>query len=92
MRKAKVDTNQKEITAALRRAGCTVQPLHTVGRGVPDLLVGFRGQNFLLELKDGSKRPSERKLTDDQQEWHQQWRGQVAVVESVDEALRLIAQ
>jgi hypothetical protein len=69
-----------------------VQPLHTVGRGVPDLLVGFRGQNFLLELKDGSKRPSERKLTDDQQEWHQQWRGQVAVVESVDEALRLIAQ
>lgn len=92
MRKAKVDANQKQITDALRQAGCSVQPLHTVGRGVPDLLVGIHGQNFLLELKDGSKRPSERKLTDDQKDWHQRWRGQVAVAESSDEALRLIAE
>ncbi len=90
MRKAKVDSNQPVITKALRAAGCSVQPLHTVGRGVPDLLVGKDGQNFLLEVKDGDKRPSERKLTDDQRDWHQQWRGQVAVVETVADALRII--
>lgn len=90
MRNAKVDANQKQITEALRRAGCSVQPLHTIGRGVPDLLVGWRGKNFLLELKDGSKRPSERRLTEDQQTWHQEWRGQVAVAESIEEALRLL--
>lgn len=89
-RNARIDHNQTAIVRALRQAGCSVQPLHTVGRGVPDLLVGHNGRNFLLELKDGSKRPSERKLTEDQQEWHRNWRGQVAVIESADEALRLI--
>lgn len=87
---ARVDANQKAITDALRAAGCSVQPLHTVGRGVPDLLIGYNGQNFLLELKDGGKRPSARNLTDDQQDWYRNWRGQVAIAGDVDEALRLI--
>lgn len=90
MRAAKVDANQSEIVAALRRVGATVQPLHTVGKGCPDLAVGWRGQTFLIEVKDGNKPPSARKLTDDQVEWHGGWKGQVAVVKSVDEALAAI--
>jgi DNA-binding NarL/FixJ family response regulator len=39
-RAAKVDANQTEITAALRQMGATVQHIHTVGKGCPDLLVG----------------------------------------------------
>jgi hypothetical protein len=31
-----------------------------VGRGVPDLLVGWRGTNLLLEVKDGNKPQSAR--------------------------------
>lgn len=86
-RAAKIDANQPDIVASLRKAGVSVQPLHTVGGGVPDLLCGFRGNNALLEVKDGSKPPSARKLTGDQEQWHAAWNGQVAVVKDVDEAL-----
>lgn len=88
--RARVDQNQKEITAALRRLGASVQPIHALGKGVPDLLVGYRGKNLLLELKDGKKIPSERRLTEDEIKWHQSWFGQVAVVESLDDALKIL--
>lgn len=90
MRAAAVDANQSEIVAALRGVGATVQPLHTVGKGCPDLAVGWRGQNYFLEVKDGKKPPSARTLKPDQVEWHGGWKGQVAVVKSVDEALSAI--
>ncbi len=89
-RAAKVDRNQPEIVAALRAAGATVQPLHSVGQGCPDILVGFRGVNHLLEIKDGCKPPSARKLTPDQVEWHGGWKGAVHVVKSAEEALGVI--
>jgi hypothetical protein len=89
-RAAKVDGNQAEIVKVLREAGATVQPLHTVGSGCPDLLVGFRGRNYLLEVKDGRKPPSARKLTPDQKPWHEAWRGQARVVTNLFEALEAI--
>lgn len=67
-----------------------MQPLHTVGKGCPDLLCGVRGTNLLVEIKDGQKVPSARKLTPDEAAWHQSWRGQVAIIESVDDALALV--
>ncbi len=89
-RAARVDANQGAIVDALRAVGATVQPLATLGDGVPDLLVGFRLANYLLEVKDGEKVPSARKLTEDQELWHGAWRGQKQVVNSVDEALQAI--
>lgn len=78
----RVDANQKEIVQALRDAGCTVEVLSDVGRGVPDLLVGLRCRNFLLEVKV----PGE-DLTEDQVKWHGKWRGLAKVVRSVEEAI-----
>lgn len=90
-RAAKTDRNQAEIVEALRAVGCTVQPLHTVGQGCPDLLVGRADQDFLLEVKDGLLPPSGRKLTPDQVQWHSLWRGRpVAVVKNVKEALEAV--
>jgi len=65
-RAARIDANQPAIIAALRSIGATVQPLHAVGGGCPDLLVGLRGRNILMEVKDGARPPSERRLTADQ--------------------------
>lgn len=88
MRAAKIDRNQPEIVAALRKVGATVQSLAGVGVGCPDLLCGFRGATFLLEVKDGEKAPSARELTPDQIEWHINWRGgPCQVVNDVAEAL-----
>ena len=89
-RAARTDANQAAIVRALESLGCTVQSLAAVGGGVPDLLIGWRGLNLLLEVKDGGKPPSERKLTPDQVRWHRDWRGQVAVVETVDDAIQAV--
>lgn len=89
-RAAKVDANQPEIVAALRRAGCAVQDLSAVGQGVPDLLVSRAGLNILLEVKDGKKPPSARRLTPEQEAWHAAWPGDVWIVTNVDEALRAV--
>lgn len=89
-RAARIDDNQPAIVAALRRAGASVQHLHKVGEGCPDILVGHAGRNLALELKDGRKPPSDRRLTPAEQEWHAAWRGQVATVYSIDDALRVV--
>ena len=89
-RKAKIDDNQTEIVKGLRAVGCSVESLAAVGKGCPDLLVGFRGVNYLIEVKDGSKPPSKRKLTPDQVKWHDSWRGKVHTVTSLDGAYHVI--
>lgn len=87
------DSNQTLIVSALRQVGALVQHLHTVGGGCPDLLVGFRKRLVLLEIKDGSKKPSERRLTEAEEKFHALWKGAgfpVFVVETVEQALEAI--
>ena len=87
---ARVDANQKEIVQALVQVGASVLHMHQLGKGAPDIAVGWRGLTYFFEIKDGAKPPSQRRLTDDEQHWHLFWRGHVEIVESVDEALRKI--
>ena len=90
-RAAAVDENQGEVVAALRAIGCSVTSLAGVGNGVPDLLVGFRQQTYLLEVKDGRKVPSKRRLTKPEQDWALSWRGgEYAVVECAKDALKAV--
>jgi Holliday junction resolvase len=91
MRAAKVDANHVQVVEALRSAGATVQSLAGVGKGVPDLLVGYRQTTLLMEVKDGQKSPSQRKLTEDQLKWHREWNGgTLAVVDGPEAALRAL--
>lgn len=83
----RTDANQSDIVKALLAAGCSVQSLASVGLGTPDLLAGRAGINYVLEVKDGNRIPSERVLTADEKKWHGRWQGQVAVVENVEQAL-----
>lgn len=86
----KTDVNQKKIVQDLRRIGASVFVTSSVGKGFPDLVCGFRGKNFLLELKDGNKSKSRKKLTDDETKFHLTWRGQVSTVETIDDILKII--
>jgi len=90
MRRARVDDNHAEITAALRAVGASVQSLASVGKGCPDLLVGYRGKNYIFEVKDGSKPASRQHLNQKQQEWRSRWEGSVHIVRSVQGALGMI--
>lgn len=88
--KAKVDDNQKEITAALRKLGCSVQILSQIGKGCPDILIGYKGRNYLVEIKDGKKVPSARKLTPDEKDWHEAWQGQICIIESLQDISNMV--
>lgn len=85
MRACKIDRNQPEIVGALRVLGASVAVLSTVGKGFPDLCVGYRGVNYLLEVKMPGGR-----LTPDQCVLHAHWQGKVHIVHSVDEAIQVI--
>jgi hypothetical protein len=85
MRAARVDANQAEIVEALRQVGATVQHLHGVGAGCPDLAVGLRGVTYLLEIKMPAG-----KLTADEREWHNAWKGHAVIVRSVADALAAV--
>lgn len=87
----KVDANQPEIVSAFRRLGCSVAHCHTVGDGFPDIAVGLNGLTYLVEIKDGAKAPSARKLTKPEQEFHEAWQGHICIVNSVDDVLALVA-
>lgn len=89
----KPDANQGEIVKALLQAGCDVLDLKAVGNGCPDLLVSrpyYPHHYFLLEIKDGAKPPSARKLTGDQVKFHARWKAPIYVVTCVDEALNAV--
>ena len=84
---AKVDANQGEIVRMVRSmfGPDSVLDLSAVGGGCPDLLIGVRGVNLFVELKTATGT-----FTPAQVEFHGNWRGQIAVVRTIDEALRLI--
>lgn len=79
MRARRVDVNQKDVVSALRFFGATVAVTSAQGEGFPDLIVGYRGRTFLIEVKDGDKGAAA-KLTPAQVEWFAAWKGEPVFV------------
>ena len=92
MRIAKVDSNQTEVVLALRSAGAIVKHVHTI-KNLFDVLVFFRGQTYCVEIKDGSKSPSKRKLTPGELKCKSELESvgvEYCIVESVRDAFNMI--
>lgn len=94
-RAARRDPNEAEIVKALEAVGATVLRLSMPD--APDLLVGFRGVDTLIEVKSpegprgGTRHSKGQHLSDDQAKWHAAWRGRPpVVVRTVEEALAAI--
>ena len=85
-RAKRTDANQADIVAGLRKAGASVKCLHTVGGGAGDLLVGFRGEDYQLEIKFEGGRLNKRQI-----KFHAEWKGKpINTCWTLDEALRVI--
>ena len=85
--RASVDSNQAEIVAALRKAGCYVLLMN----GIIDLVVGRCGNTYLLEVKRLKKRGHKDEFTNSQKRFFQEWRGGVVkVVYTVEDALNAV--
>ena len=88
-KRGRVDANQKTLVAAARAMGFSVAVTSAMGSGFPDIVLGKNGVNYLVEIKDGDKTPSQRKLTIDEQEFKDSWRGRYDIIESIDDLKRL---
>jgi hypothetical protein len=80
---ARVDANQQQVVETLRAAGAYVWII-----GLPvDLLVGYNGITFLVEVKDGSKKH----LTPLQRDFFEKWMGgTLCRIDGPEAALRMI--
>jgi len=82
-RAARVDANQDQIVSALRGAGAYVWII-----GLPvDLLVGYKGHTFLVEIKTDSKK----RLTKLQADFFENWMGgTLCRIDNAESALRML--
>ena len=88
--KARTDYNQKLIVEQLRKLGVSVAVTSMLGKGFPDLVLGYQNRNFLVELKDGAKPKSQKGLTMDEAKFFTTWKGSVCKCENIDEILKYI--
>lgn len=89
---AKVDDNQPQIVKELRALGYSVKPVHQIKK-FADILVGDpkTKTNWLFEIKDPAKPPSARKLTEGEQEFWDDWQGQIDLIETTEDAVRIMS-
>jgi Holliday junction resolvase len=91
-RAARVDANHAEITGTLRQCGWVVHDTSGTGGGFPDLVIAKAGRLVMVEVKDGKKCLSARRLTKAEAAFWAKfgkagvW---VVIVESVEEAVAL---
>jgi hypothetical protein len=87
--KARKDANHVQLVSQLRKIGATVWDT-AVLKNCCDIVVGYRGKNYLFEIKDPKKTPSQKKLTEGEQKFHETWRGQVNIIETLDDAMKIM--
>jgi len=76
------DNNEPEIIKALKTVGANVKTADWV-----DLIVGFRGRNYLIEVKNPEVAY---KIEPSQKELDKNWRGQYDFAFTPTDALRII--
>jgi hypothetical protein len=88
-RAARRDDNEQDIIKAMRAEGAYVKQIND--EGLFDLLVSHRGKTLLIEVKDGAKPPSARRLTEAELKFHEEWPGSnLFIITSVEEAIALL--
>jgi hypothetical protein len=87
MRAMRVDANQRDIIAAFAKMGASVEVIRSPKPGCPDLLVGFQGKNYLVEVKV----PKTGRLSDAQKLWRDNWKGSKPfVMTGIDDVLAFV--
>lgn len=85
MRNAKVDGNHRQILDALKQMGWSVCDTSRLGEGKPDAFIARSGRVIALEIKSVRGKPNAA-----QNRFKRDWRGEYAIVRTVEGALELI--
>ena len=93
MRAQRLDGNHKRLREAFEGLGGSWQNIApSQGGGQPDALLGWRGRNKLVEVKDPAASNTARKLRPNQVAWHAAWQGEKPVkVDTLEAILALFA-
>ena len=75
MRAKRKDANHNPVQEHLEKLGWSVADTSALGYGFPDLVVSRPGFTVVIEIKDGSKCPSDRKLTPAEETFKKNWTG-----------------
>tara|TARA_R110002012_G_scaffold258505_1_gene438961 strand:+ start:213 stop:494 length:282 start_codon:yes stop_codon:yes gene_type:complete len=84
LRICRVDRNQPEIVECFRTLGFSVLHVHTL-KNCCDIVVSKNKRTACIEIKDGSKPKSARKLTKGEQIFKDNWQGLYFIIESVED-------
>jgi hypothetical protein len=83
MTRCRSDLNQSTIVRHLRQIGASVEVVSTQAHGF-DLVVGYRGENFVCEVKQPGKK---HELTDLERHRMNTWAGRYMVIDSLQDFL-----
>jgi len=87
----RVDGNHKEIVKHFEAFGCSVLSIADLANCC-DICVGLHGRTIMIEIKDGKKVPSARKLTSGEIAFKESWKGCWRLCESIKDADKIIAE
>lgn len=87
-RAARVDRNQPEIVELFRKLGWTVLILSQL-KNCCDICVSKNGRTIMIEIKDGEKKPSQQKLTEGEIKFKDNWQGEYALVNCIDQVIEI---
>lgn len=85
------DRNHNALVKVFEDLGCSVIETYTMGGGFPDLVLGFVGLTFLVEIKNPETSYGRRGLTESQRKMADSWRGgPVTVISTETEAIEFV--
>lgn len=87
-RAAKVDDNQSEVVALFRKLGWTVLIISQL-KNCCDIIISKNGRTVAVEIKDGAKPLSKRKLSDGEVKFRDNWQGEYALIETQEDVVKL---
>ena len=86
----RVDANQSELVKTIRKMGASFQHTSSI-KGALDGIIGYRGVDQRIEIKDPNQPPSQRKLTPAEAQVFDEWKGRPPlVVETVDDVIAIL--
>ena len=83
---ARKDDNHKEISLTFERLGWSVLDIYQIPN-CADIIVGKWNHSIVIEIKDGSKPPSKRKLTQGEISFRDRWRGDYRIVTCIQDVI-----
>jgi len=91
MLRNRIDSNQTELIKHFKSFGCSVLNISSL-KNCCDAIISLHGRSIFIEIKDGKKVPSARKLTEGELKFKAETLGAWRLVESIKDADKVIAE